>query len=324
MRNKLKFNNIENFIIFGGGELLADICSFLIKNNKKILIISSKKQINDKKFLLKKFLIKNKIKFIILKNLNNHSKWTHLINKKSFGISHSCKWIFRESEIDLFKGRLFNIHQSNLPSFRGGGGYSWNILTQNFNSGTTIHLIDKKIDSGFSIINKKFSFPKNVKNSLAKMMKFSIKLHRKTINDFLRKIIENKSFETRKIQNNFESFYWPRLSTKKNAWINWTWSADEIVNFINAFSYPYEGAATYFDQKIIRIHNARIIKENLTFHPFQYGLIYRVSKGEAYIAAKNKSIIVDLKYINLKKGVLGKRLYTTNKKLEESIKNVKI
>jgi methionyl-tRNA formyltransferase len=327
MKKKIKFSNIDNFIVFGGGELIIDICSFLLKNKKKITVISSIKQIKEKIFFtnqsIKNFCIKNKIKFIILKNLNDYSKWTFLVNKKTFGISHSCKWIFRESEIDLFQGKLINIHYSNLPSFRGGGGLTWNILTQNFNSGTTIHLIDKKIDSGFSIISKKFSFPKNIRNSLIKMQRFSIKFHKKIIKYFLINIIKEKSFEIKKIENNFKSFYWPRLKTKKNAWINWSWPAKNIVNFINAFSYPYEGAATYFNKKIIRIHKARLFKENLIFHPFQYGLIYRVLKGEAYIAAKNKSIIVDLKYLRLK-NVIGKRFYTPNNKLEMSIEGVRI
>ena len=324
MKTKLKFNDIDNFIIFGGGELIVDICNFLIKNKKKVLVISSSKQINEKIISLKKFFIKNKIKFLILNNLSDYSKWTHFINKKTVGISHSCKWIFRKSEIDLFKGQLFNIHYSNLPSFRGGGGLSWNILTQNFNSGTTVHLMHKKIDSGYSIVNKTFSFPKGVRNSLIKMQKFSIQVHKKVINDFLKKIIEKKFFKVKKIQNDLKSFYWPRLNTKKNAWINWNWDSYEIINFINAFSHPYEGAATYFNKKIIRVHNAKINKEKLTFHPFQYGLIYRVSKNQAYVATKNMGIIIELKYLKVKKGVLGKRLYTPHNKLEKSIENIKI
>ena len=324
MKKKLKLNYIDNFIIFGGGELIIDICKFLIKNKKKVLVISSKKQINDDTFFLKKFFIKNKIKFIILNNLSNHSKWTYFINKKTVGISHSCKWIFGASEIDLFKGKLFNIHYSNLPSFRGGGGLTWNILTQNFTSGTTIHLISKKIDSGFSIVNKTFSFPKELRNSLMKMQKFSIKIQKKLINDFLKKIIKKNIFEIKEIKNDFRSFYWPRLDTKKNAWINWTWDSNEIVNFINAFSHPYEGAATYFNKKVIRVHEAKINKEKLMFHPFQYGLIYRVSKNQVYVATKNNGITIQFKYLKINKGVLGKRLYTPSDKLEKSIKNIKI
>lgn len=328
MKKKLKFNKIKKFIIFGGGELIIDICDYIIKNKKKLLVLTSKQQIDENipriKTSLRKFFIKKKIKFIVLKNLKNHSRWMHFIDNETFGISNSCRWIFKEEEIDLFQGRLFNIHYSNLPSFRGGGGLSWNILSQNFISGTTVHFVNKNIDSGYSVINKKFLFPKNIRNSLFEMQKFSIKYQKKIINDFLKKIFTNKYFEIKKIKNNLHSFYWPRLDTKKNAWIDWSWEARKIINFINAFSYPYEGAATYIDKKIIRIQKAEICKEKIIFHPFQYGLIYRVSKNKAYIAANKGGIVINLKILKFKKTLIGKRLYTPYNKLEKAIQNVKI
>ena len=327
MKKKFRLSNVDNFIIFGGGELLIDICNILINNKKRVVVISTREQINKKLFFLKsslkEFFIKNKIKFIVLKSLKNYSKWKYLINHRSVGISHSSKWIFSEKEIKLFDNRLFNIHYSNLPSFRGGGGLTWNILTQNFYSGTTIHFVDKKIDSGFSIVNKNFSFPPNIRNSLFEMQKFSIKFQKKTINNFFQRIIDKKFFEIKKIENNFNSFYWPRLDTKKNAWINWSWDTSEIINFINAFSHPYEGAATYFNGKVIRIHKAKINNEKTKFHPFQYGLIYRVFNKKAYVASKDKGIEIDLKYLNVKKGVLGKRLSTPKIRLEKSLENIR-
>ena len=321
MKKKIKFNKIKKFIIFGGGELIVDICDCIVKNKKKVLVLTSQRQINENipriKTSLKKFFIKNKIKFIVLSNLKNQSKWINFIDNETLGISNSCRWIFKEKEIDLFKGKLFNIHYSNLPSFRGGGGLSWNILTQNFVSGTTIHLVNKNIDSGYSIINKKFSFPKNIRNSLNEMQKFSINFQKKIVINFLIKIFRNKSFEVKKIQNNFRSFYWPRLNTSKNAWINWSWEAEKIVNFINAFSNPHIGAATYLEKKIIRFQKARICKEKNVFHPFQHGLIYKVSKNRAFIAANKGGIVVDLKFLKVKKALIGKRLYTPYSKLEK-------
>lgn len=38
--------------------------------------------------------------------------------------------------------------------------------------------------------------------------------------------------------------------------INWSKSADEITHFINCLSYPYKGASTLCDGKVIRILNA--------------------------------------------------------------------
>ena len=39
--------------------------------------------------------------------------------------------------------------------------------------------------------------------------------------------------------------YYPRLSTKINGWIDWSWKPENLERFINAFDEPYEGAKTY-------------------------------------------------------------------------------
>ena len=168
----IKFGKLENFIIFGGGEVIADICSILKKKNKEIILLTSKQQSEDlileKTYTLKNYLKKNKIKFKILKNLKNLNKFK-FINKNSIGISNSCRWIFTKKDIKLFKNRIINIHYSNLPSFRGAGGLSWNILINNFKSGTTIHLVNEKIDDGKYLIKRNFKFPQRIRKSLIKM-----------------------------------------------------------------------------------------------------------------------------------------------------------
>ena len=33
--------------------------------------------------------------------------------------------------------------------------------------------------------------------------------------------------------------YWPQLDTEIHGWIGWSWSGNDIVNFIKAFGDPY-------------------------------------------------------------------------------------
>ena len=322
----MRFGEVDNFIIFGGGEILFEACLLLKKRKKRVFVISSKEQINEKiyytKDSLKNYLLKNEIKFKVLSNLNNIKKWSYLVNKKSIGISYSCRWIFKKKEINLFNGKLINIHSSNLPSFRGGGGLTWNIMSQNYMSGTTIHLINEKIDTGLSLVTKSFKFPLNVRDSLFKMQKYSLKFRRKIIKNFLIKLINNGKFNLKNIPNNSNSYYWPRISTKKNAWINWSWNAEQITDFVKSCSYPYEGAATNLKKKIVRFQKVRMTKNKIKFHPFQYGLIYKIIKNEIYVAAKNYGIIFDISNLKDKKGLLGKRLYSTSRNLEKSLENI--
>ena len=171
---------------------------------------------------------------------------------------------------------------------------------------------------------KNFSFPKNLRNSLAQMQKFSLNFQKKNIYDFLMKVIKAEKFKIKKIGNFKNSFYWPRLNTKKNAWINWNWEAIEIVDFINAFSKPHEGAKTYLNKKKIYLYEARKDPSKIKFHPFQYGLIYKIRDNEVFVAAKKFSVIVNVHHLKNKNKILGKRFYTRYVDLENSIRNVKI
>lgn len=320
------YKKISDFIIFGGGELVTDICLFLKNKRKKIIVVTSKQQANDfvlsKKMKLKNFFSKNKIKFIIISK--NDNKWIHLIKKNSFGISHSHRWIFDKDQIKRFDNKLINFHYSNLPSFRGAGGLTWNILTKRYTSGSTIHLVDKKIDMGFSLMTTSFSFPKKIRSSLLQMQNYSLLKQKKSMIKFLTKLLKGSSFQLKAITNNKDSFYWPRLNTKKNAWINWNWHARDIVDFINAFSTPFEGAATQIEKNVVRFTEANFINSKIKFHPFQYGLIFRKTEKKIYVAANKGIVEININNNDYQGKYLGKRLFSSLKNLDQSFKLVKI
>ena len=137
---------------------------------------------------------------------------------------------------------------------------------------------------------------------------------------FLLDLLREKSFKNQNIIKK-NSFYWPKLDTKNNAWINWSWDSKEIVSFINSFSDPYLGAATTINNKIIRLKDAKLANSNIKFHPYQNGLIFRKVKNKIFVASKNGGISTDISHIKNKKNYLGRRLFTSNKQLENSFQN---
>ena len=328
---KQNFGKIERIILFGGGQHLPKIIKKLKRRNIEIFVflsMSQAKEINNyEKKTYSSILKKNKINFQILKSLKKKNSWQNLITKNTLGISISCRWIFNKKEILLFKKKLINIHGSFLPSFAGGGGKSWNLLMNEISSGITMHFIDQNIDTGKIITRTQFKFPKNSHNSLDKMNKFAINFEVKQINKFLKNIINQKNFTMKNyvLKNNNEASYWPRLKTEENSWINWNWDAKDICNFVNAFGYPYSGARTYFNKEIIKLTYAKPAKSKLKFHPFQSGIIYRINDNNIFVACFNGGIILNKKDFNKKSRLLGQRLNTPYKKLEEAfeIKNIK-
>ena len=101
----------------------------------------------------------------------------------------------------------------------------------------------------------------------------------------------------KKIQENNDSFYWPTLKADINGIINWNWSAKEIVDFIKAFSKPYNGAFCFLQKKKIKILNAEYYKSKIKFHPFQSGIIFRYHNNYFYVASKSHYIKILIKDI---------------------------
>ena len=102
-----------------------EIIKILEKNQDNYLIYNEKLKIS--------FLLKNKIEFII---------------------SYGYKYLITKDIIDIFKGKIINLHISFLPFNRGYYPNLWSHL-EGSPSGVTIHLINEQIDGGEILIQKK-------------------------------------------------------------------------------------------------------------------------------------------------------------------------
>ena len=102
-----------------------EIIKILEKNQDNYLIYNEKLKIS--------FLKKNKIEFII---------------------SYGYKYLITKDIIDLFKGKIINLHISFLPFNRGYYPNLWSHL-EGSPSGVTIHLINEQIDGGEILLQKK-------------------------------------------------------------------------------------------------------------------------------------------------------------------------
>tara|TARA_Y100000590_G_scaffold444204_1_gene574686 strand:- start:566 stop:1369 length:804 start_codon:yes stop_codon:yes gene_type:complete len=90
-------------------------------------------------------------------NSPNDQNLIEEIKKKKIQISIAITdHIFKEKIIDIKNHYLINKHSSLLPSYRGLFPYFW---TKVFNksNGVTFHLIDKKIDNGKILYQKKIN-----------------------------------------------------------------------------------------------------------------------------------------------------------------------
>ncbi|WP_415271985.1 formyltransferase family protein [Candidatus Pelagibacter sp. Uisw_121] len=311
----------KKIIFFGGGKLLFFLINFLIKKKIEIIVFTENRHLKEVlgKISFKKFLKKKKINFFI-NSKNIEKKILKEITPSSIGISYRYSYIFKNLVIRKFKNRLFNIHSQALPNFRGKGGLSWNILSKSNILGSSIHLITEKIDKGSILMMLKSK--QNLKNKNYDQIEKKVSLiDRKLIKKFLNNIFLNKKFNIHKV-NNQNSFYWPSLKTKKNAWLNFNWEPEDASKFINAFSGKYGGAFSFYNKKVIRLKNAKSEINKRVFHPYQIGIVYRIKDKRIYVVCNKGAISCEYKLKSGSKIKIGSRLRTTTKKLEQSLINL--
>ena len=75
-------------------------------------------------------------------------------NKIEFIISYGYKYLITKDIIDIFKGKIINLHISFLPFNRGYYPNLWSHL-EGSPSGVTIHFINEHIDGGEILLQKK-------------------------------------------------------------------------------------------------------------------------------------------------------------------------
>lgn len=307
--------------VFGTTILNEYISQNYKKNNIEYMcIITHQNDFRDYKLLkiFNLFPLKKNIKCDIyyFKKYEENKILKILEEKKiNFGISSGCRFIFKNKIIKFFKNNFFNIHNSYLPFYKGGAPDSYAIMNQEKLSGISFHKINNKIDDGEIVFQKKIIIKKNSKpidlmNSYNNILK----------KEFFKFI---KSKKKLKKQNKKNGFYFPRLNTELNGYLNVNWPSSECISFINSFSDPYPGAQITYQEKKIFIKQAKIFSKK-KYHTFLNGKITNI--GKDYIRVIMGNNILELKdmYFKNKKIVpkkffkLGETLYNSNFILSDS------
>jgi methionyl-tRNA formyltransferase len=152
--------------------------------------------------------------------------------------------------------RIFVIHDSLLPKYRG-----WNPLVtalQNRDSeiGVTLLLANNQIDHGPIILQKHISvsYPIRIADAMN-----AVEVEIGELVDFLFNQSDRSNLSVTEQNENSASYSIWR--DEQDYRIDWTRSAEHILSFINSVSFPYKGAFTTLNGKILRIFHARVVPD---------------------------------------------------------------
>ncbi len=281
----------------------------IIKNKLfNIKYILTKKNKNNKLFIKK--ILKKKIKIIYTQSIKKLKKIKNKLKNINLdlGIIISYGFIIPKSIIKIPKFGFINIHASLLPKWKGPAPIQWSILSNDKNTGITIIKINKNIDEGDIIYQKKILIKKkdNYITLFKKIQKIGykilpiiiIKIFNKNIKYIKQKIIKNK---------------YARKIIKKDGLIIWKKDkAEYIKKKIKAF-YKWPKTFFYYLNKIFFIWSISIIKKlkkkNIP------GKILKYNKNELIICTKNIPIKIKKIQLNNKKKIKISNLFYSQPKL---------
>jgi methionyl-tRNA formyltransferase len=164
--------------------------------------------------------------------------------------------ILKQEQIDKAKTAV-NLHMAPLPEYRGSNQFSFAIIDRKTEFGTTIHLMDSRIDHGDILFQKRFPIPANCWVNDLYQMTFaaSISLFKETLADIVK-----GNYETTP-QSELEARYGTSLHYRKEInelkCIDPNWDKEKIERHIRAtsmpgFEPPYymeNGKKMYFSQE---------------------------------------------------------------------------
>lgn len=230
------------------------------------------------------YLIENKIKTEILFSIN-------------------YLFIIDEEMLSLPWKHAINFHGSLLPKYRGRTPHVWAIINGEKEVGVTAHEINKYCDEGDIILQHKIYLQKN--DTGATVLKKYESVYPKMIKKICIQIDRNKIFKTP--QDHSKATYFGKR-TPEDGLISWDWFKERIFSWVQALSYPYPGAFTYYNgQKIIidkiiftndaftnDMPNGFIIKGGLTpVIKVPNGAIKIIKKRDQISFDKNKILLND-------------------------------
>ncbi len=327
--NKVNFGTVKRILLIGGARLLAETASALTKEkNYQVVVFSSVRHLEESvsgyDSSLKKILEKNKIQYFCEEDINQSKEISRFLDGDTLAMAMGAAWVFEKSFVKKLAKPFLDFMGIDLPRYRGGGHYTWQILFNNRKGCCNLQVIsggEETFHQGAIIKRKEYRLAESCRQPVD-YFNAAVKVEKDFIFEFLKEIEEGKDFDLMPL-NEEESTYYPFLSTPHNGWINWDWDVQAIEKFICAFDDPYLGASTRLNGKRVFVKKCRIEKVDADIHPFAAGLVIFVAAGFIRVMVKGGVLRIEKIYSEKQKDVLkevrkGDRLWSTAEDIDRA------
>jgi len=299
----MKNQNKPKIIFFGSDSFSVPILEKLILNNFNILLVitkSNKAAGRGRKEManpLKNFSQSKKLPIKETDKLTNNE--IAEIESKNAGIYVVAAFglIIPEKLLVSPKGvQTINVHPSLLPKYRGASPIEAVILNGDKTTGTTIMVMEKKLDTGPIISQEKIEIDEDEDfiTLSEKLAALSAELLEKSLIPFCQGEIKPQ------VQDNKKASYTKEIK-KEDGKIDFTQDAATIIRQTKAFvHWPGSFAKWKEKNKQIKIINASVCKE-LPSPPYAAGIVFATPEGRPAIVCGQGAVQINTLQLEGKK-----------------------
>jgi methionyl-tRNA formyltransferase len=146
--------------------------------------------------------------------------------------------ILKAHDINKARQLAVNLHMAPLPEYRGSNQFSFAIIDQKEEFGTTIHVMDPRIDHGDILFQKRFKIPKDcwVDDLYQLTFKASVSLFKQTLAHVIGG--QYTPVSQASLVNRFGTSLHYRHEMADIKVIDLDWPADQIERYVRATSMP--------------------------------------------------------------------------------------
>lgn len=183
--------------------------------------------------------------------------------------------ILPKSILDLPPSGCVNVHGSLLPRYRGAAPIQWCLINGDKKTGITTMLMDEGMDTGAMLLQQ--AIPIEPEDTAAELGQRLARVGGDLLIETL-KAVADKTV-TPQVQDNEKATYAPLL-TKEAGMIDWTQSAETLVNRIRGLS-PWPGCYSFLNDQRLVLWKAKAVTKGFEIEKSHTpGTILDVDKKE--------------------------------------------
>ncbi|MCB5249875.1 MAG: methionyl-tRNA formyltransferase [Candidatus Cloacimonadales bacterium] len=191
----------------------------------------------------------------------------------------------------LPKYGVINIHPSLLPKFRGSTPIQSALLNGDTETGISIFKINAKMDAGDILYQSRQPIDKNI--NFTKLEKQLSEQAATDMIKLLETIEKTQPYDNLRVKQNDKLATYTEKVSRETLLVNWNNKAQDIVNFIRAYS-EEPAAYTFFNNKEIKMITTSLTKNKSEQVP---GSVTTINKNKSFhIATKD----YDVEVLNVK------------------------